>query len=210
VDAPQSPELKRRVPVVTLLMLSGAVMVALMPRMSAWLIYDRSAILSGQFWRLFTGHWVHFSIAHLVWDAIPLGIAGWIIESRGWPRFGWFCLLTPWMISAAALIFEPHMSFCGGLSGMATAMITLLVLDGLSDAPTWRWVCVAALLALVTKICFELATGHGLFVSGNGVPAVVSVTNHATGAIAALAFYGQSKWSLRIGNAPTAGGAQNV
>jgi rhomboid family GlyGly-CTERM serine protease len=179
----------KRVPLLTLLMVLSAVAVALVPRWSSWLIYDRSAILSGQLWRMWTGHWVHFSTGHLVCDAIPLGIAGWLLEARGWPRFGWFCVLAPWIISAAVLVFEPRMNLCGGLSGLATAMMTLAALSGLSGAPPWRWVCLAALLGMAGENLLELAAGHSVLVTVNGVPVVVSVANHLAGAATALVFW---------------------
>jgi rhomboid family GlyGly-CTERM serine protease len=139
-------------------MLGGALAVALVPRWSAWMVFDRSAILSGQVWRLFTGHWVHFSTRHLVCDAIPLGIAGCVIEAREGRGFGWFCFLTPWIIGAAMLVFEPRLSICRGLSGVASALLALLALRGLSGDSPWRWICAAALLGLGGKILFELAT----------------------------------------------------
>jgi rhomboid family GlyGly-CTERM serine protease len=197
VDTSHSPFLSRRVPLLTLLVVGGAVAVALVPRWSSWLIYDRSAIRSGQLWRMFTGHWVHFSTRHLVCDLVPLGIAGWILEKNGSPCFGWFCLLTPWVISAALLLFEPHIRFCGGLSGLATAAITLLALDGLSDASPWRWACVAVLLGVAGKIVFELATSHGLFVTFNELPVLVSVTSHIAGAATAIVFFASTRLTYR-------------
>jgi rhomboid family GlyGly-CTERM serine protease len=198
MDAPSATFLKRRVPTLTLWMLVSAVVVAVVPRWSSWLIYDRSAILSGQIWRMFTCHWVHFSARHLFWDVMPLGIAGWILETGGRPRFDWFCLLTPWVISAALVVFEPRMRFCGGLSGVATAAIALLALDGLSDAAPWRWICLTMLLGLAGKIFFELTTGHGLFVTFNQVPVVISTASHIAGAAAALVFYALSKPASRL------------
>ncbi len=197
MDAPQTPRLSRRVPWLTLLMVGAAVAVAVVPRSSPWLVYDRSAILSGQIWRMFTGHWVHFSTRHLICDVTALGIAGWIIEDRGLPRFGWFCLLAPWFISAAALVFEPQMQYCGGLSALAIAAITLLGLNGLSEAPPWRWVCVAALIGIAGKTLFEMTTSRSLFGALDGVPVIVSVSNHVAAVAFALAFYGQSKLSPR-------------
>ena len=103
---------------------------------------------------MFTGHWVHFSTSHLVYDLLALGIAGWIIEARGLPHFGWLCLLAPWLISAVLLLFEPQMKLFGGLSALATTAIVYLALFGLHDAAPWRWVCLAALLGIAGKIYF--------------------------------------------------------
>jgi rhomboid family GlyGly-CTERM serine protease len=177
----------------TLLMAGAAAAVALIPRRSAWLIFDRPAILSGQVWRMLTGHWVHFSTRHLVYDLIPLCVAGWIIEARGVPRFGWFCGLAPWVISAALLVFEPQMRFYGGLSAMGVALVVLLALDGLGDPPPWRRVCVAALLGVAGKIVFELAAGRGLFDTIDNLPVVISAVAHPAGVATAVIFYGVNR-----------------
>jgi len=178
-----------RIPVLTLLLIGGAVAVDLLPGCAPWLVYDRSAILSGEIWRMFTGHWVHFSFRHLVYDLVPLGLAGWIIETRGQPGFGWFCALAPWAISAALLVFEPQMRFCGGLSGLATGALVFLALGGLSDPRPWRWVCGAVLLALAGKTLFELAAGRSVLDTLAGLPVVVSVTSHIAGAATAFFSY---------------------
>jgi rhomboid family GlyGly-CTERM serine protease len=182
-----------RFPIFTLLMVGGAVVVALFPGCAPWLIYDRPAILSGEVWRMFTGHWVHFSLRHLVCDVAPLGMAGWIMETRGWPRFGWFCALAPWAISAMLLVFAPQMRLCGGLSGLATAVIVLLALCGLSDPAPWRWVCGAALLALAGKTVFELVTGCTVLATLADTAVVVSVPSHIAGAVVAAVIYGVAR-----------------
>ena len=193
MDTSKPPGLGRRLPVITLLLVGSGVLIAMFPGWSSWLIYDRSAILSGEIWRMFTGHWVHFSTSHLVYDLLALGIAGWIIETQGLPHFGWFCLLAPWLISAVLLLFEPQMKFFGGLSALATAAIVYLALFGLHDAGPWRWVCLAALAGVAGKILFEMTTGRMIFVTTGNVPVTVSVASHITGALVALLFYGQAK-----------------
>ena len=142
---------------------------------------------------MFTGHWVHFSTSHLVYDLLALGIAGWISESQKLPHFGWLCLLAPWLISAVLLLFEPQMKVFGGLSALATTAIVYLALFGLHDATPWRWICLAALLGFIGKILYEMTTGHMIFVTTGDVPVAVSVASHIAGALIALLFYGQSK-----------------
>jgi rhomboid family GlyGly-CTERM serine protease len=193
VDTSQSQGLVRRLPLITSLLVGGGVVIALFPGWSSWLVYDRSAILSGQIWRMFTGHWVHFSTSHLVYDLLALGIAGSIIETQRLPNFGWMCLLAPWFISAVLLCFEPQMKCFGGLSALATTVIVYLALFGLHDAGPWRWVCLAALLGITGKIIFEMTTGRMIFATTGNISVAVSATSHLTGALIALLFYGQSK-----------------
>jgi rhomboid family GlyGly-CTERM serine protease len=193
VDASKPPGLGLHLPLITLLLVGGGVLVSLLPGWSAWLVYDRSAILSGEVWRMFTGHWVHFSTTHLLYDLLAVGIAGWIIETRRLPHFGWLCLLAPWLISAVLLAFEPQMKYFGGLSALATTAIVYLALFGLHDADPWRWICLAALLGVAGKILFEAATGNMMFASAGDGSVTVSVGSHITGAAIALLFYGRSK-----------------
>ncbi len=201
MDTSQSQGLVWRLPVITLLLVGGGVLVALFPGWSSWLVYDRSAILSGQIWRMFTGHWVHFSTSHLVYDSLALGVAGWIIESQKLPHFGWLCLLAPWLISAILLVFEPQMKLFGGLSALATTAIVYLALFGLHDNAPWRWICLTTLLGITGKIIFEMTTGRMIFANTGNVLETVSVAGHISGALIALLFYagsnifgGRNRW----------------
>jgi rhomboid family GlyGly-CTERM serine protease len=175
----------------------GAVAATSIPYCSQWLIYDRPAILSGQIWRMFTGQWVHFSTRHLVYDLVAWCVAGIIIELRGLPCFGWFCFLTPWAVSTASLVFEPQMTLCGGLSGLAVAAFVYLSVGGLGDLPPWRWVWLAVLAGLSAKLIFEAAAGRSLLDTLDSTTVAVSVTSHAAGAATALMFYLISKPSRR-------------
>ena len=51
----------------------------LVPGTTAPLLYERAALLDGAWWRLWTGHWVHFSMSHLAWNvAVLLGAGAWL------------------------------------------------------------------------------------------------------------------------------------
>jgi len=189
MDTPSTFHLIRRAPLITLLMAGGALMVAGFPGGSAWLMYDRQAILRGEFWRLFTGHWVHFSTSHLLYDTLALGLAGAMLEARRTPGFGRLCLLAPWVINLALLAGVPNLRYGGGLSGLATCALVYLALDGLRDASGWRWACGAALAGVTGKIVYEMLTGHLLFATINTGTAVVCPASHLAGALTALGFY---------------------
>ena len=193
MDTPKSSELSRQLPVTTLWLIAGGVVVALFPSWTGWLVYDRPAILSGELWRMFTGHWIHFSKSHLAYDLLALGVAGWMIETQKLPYFGRLCLLAPWFISAVLLWFEPQMEFFGGLSALATTAIIYLALFGLHEAAPWRWICAAALAAFLAKTLFEITTGRMIFATTGNLPVTVSVTSHLAGALTAFLFYCQAK-----------------
>jgi rhomboid family GlyGly-CTERM serine protease len=179
----------RRVPIITFVVVALSVLVHLVPG-AALLAYDRNAILGGEWWRMVTGHWVHFSTQHFVYDTAAFGIAGWMIEDRGCKNFGWLCVLAILVISTSMMIFEPRLQMCGGLSGLATAAVVFLALEGSEDEGGWQWMCRAALLLCAAKLLFELIAGRFLLLQAPDSLAPVP-SNHIAGALTAL---GVSAW----------------
>jgi rhomboid family GlyGly-CTERM serine protease len=126
----------------------------------ALLIYDRTAIARGEVWRLITGHWVHFSVGHLVTDfiAFSLGIA----LLRPSSRRAWLLTLaaTGGMIPAALWWLQPELERYAGLSGLglatwAFAGVTLW--NGQPQGRGWGSVILGLLLA---KLLLEMASGR--------------------------------------------------
>ena len=213
MESPKHQSVKA-VPIITLLMMAAALIIAGAPSVAPWLIFDRAAILDGQVWRLFTGHWVHFSGSHLLYDLVALAVIGWIIESKSLPRFGSFCLITPFVISIALLVFEPSIAFFGGLSGLATGALVFLILSDRELPPVIR---LAVGMALIGKMICESIGGHALFAS---VPANVrsAVASHiwgaAAGALISVTFQSYirriaNSWLLPITESEPATHAQN-
>lgn len=176
-------------PIVTIAVTMAAVVIGLCPGLASWLVYDRTAILNGQIWRMFTGHWVHFSASHLLYDSLALVLAGWMIEAKRLPYFGRLCLLTPWLVSGVLLITDPQLERYGGLSALATAALVYLALFGLHEAGPWRWACITTLLGLAAKIAYETATGTMIFAKVANEAVAVCPLSHVIGALAALVFY---------------------
>ncbi|RMD80979.1 MAG: rhomboid family intramembrane serine protease, partial [Candidatus Dadabacteria bacterium] len=44
------------------------------------LVFERAAVIGGQWWRLLTAHLVHADFAHLGWDVAALAVAGAMVE----------------------------------------------------------------------------------------------------------------------------------
>jgi rhomboid family GlyGly-CTERM serine protease len=127
------------------------------------LLYERSAVLRGELWRLWSGHLVHFSASHLGWNLLVVGLSGAWIECSGFRARGWFAAAAPPAIGLALLVGEPSLGSYGGLSGVATAAVAF------ACASEWRrgtgprslWCMALALIGL--KSAWEYWGGGPLF-----------------------------------------------
>lgn len=134
------------------------------------LLYDRDAILSGQIWRLVSGHFVHLSASHLVLDVLALCALGFLIEPEGGGLLRALLWLSPLALSGLLLLDSGSPRFAG-LSGIVSALVVYVGLDGLGERGWWRWVCAGLLVSFVAKVSFELATGVTAFARGGFPPA---------------------------------------
>ena len=183
----------RQVPVVTALAVAAGIGTYVIPGLASHLVYDRAAILSGEVWRLLTGNWVHFSPSHLFYDLLALGIAGLIIERRGYPYFGLLCVLSALGITTALLAITPEVQSYGGLSGVATGAIIYLALHGLKEPGPWWGICVAALVLTLGKVLLESMMGQLTFAAVHRIPFVPVPLSHVVGGVtASLIFWWSS------------------
>lgn len=181
----------RRIPIVTLTVVSLSALVYLLP-ISSLLVYNRHAILAGEWWRLVTSHWVHFSPQHFLYDTAAFGIAGVMIEIRKHQNFGWLCVFAAVVISGTMLLCNPQLQICGGLSGLAIAAVVFLALSGLEVSGAWRWICRLALGLCIAKLIIETMTGQFLALQAPAGFALVP-SNHISGALTALVVYAWPK-----------------
>ena len=159
------------------------------PRLAEAFIYGRAEILSGQAWRLWTGHLVHYSASHLTWDLAVFLAAGLWLE-RIAPRLArGFYLLAPPAISGALLWGEPALERYAGLSGLAAGLLVLLALVQLQPGtrePRWFWLAVLALVAV--KVGVETTTQTPLLARFDAGVRVVPLAHLAGIACAVAAF----------------------
>lgn len=85
--------------------------------------YDRSAILAGQIWRLWTGHWVHFSNQQFLMDVSTLFVVGLLAEREFGARL---TALVLWLgmpvISLGLLLLVPDLHEYRGASALAVLL----------------------------------------------------------------------------------------
>ncbi len=162
------------------------------------LIYDRPAILSGEVWRLVTGHWIHYSDSHLAYNLTALAIIGAIIELQESHHLFLLCVVSALMIGIALLIFRPDLHYYAGASGVVTASLVYCALSGLSASGLWRVVCLVVLVLLVGKITLELVRPGPSLVGVTGDFIVVPLS-HAVGAVSGLLVFSWARWRYALG-----------
>jgi rhomboid family GlyGly-CTERM serine protease len=162
--------------------------VSLSTRLSGWLVYDRSAVDQGQWWRLLSGSLVHFSPVHALMDLGAVLIAGSLLERRDYPYWWGLYLLAAAASGAAVQWLRPDLQGYGGLSGVAVALVAALCLEGSGEGGSWGLVCAGALALLLAKLAWEFAGGS--LSAAAGEQAFVPVPQaHAAGLGAAVVLY---------------------
>lgn len=173
---------------VLLLYALPALLVALLPAAAATLLYDRDAVWRGELWRLWTGHWVHFSASHLGWNLLVLLAAGTWLEILRPGLLLRYTLFAAPGLSLGFVALAPAMQGYGGLSGLATGAVTLLALVQFTRDRGDRARGLAILLLVAGKIILEAGRDRALF--SNFSPLIhASALAHAAGAALALAFF---------------------
>lgn len=178
----------KRIPVWTVIVSGWAIVIYQFPSLANALVYERSAIIGGEYWRLITGHWAHFSGAHLFYNVTVLAITGLLIELRGYGQLVLLVFFAAALIGIVLLLIEPDLARFGGLSGIATAALVYLALHGFGDR-SWRYPSMLVLAILVLKIGYEVVAGvSAIAVVSEGAYRLVPLS-HVGGAIAALLVY---------------------
>jgi rhomboid family GlyGly-CTERM serine protease len=148
--------------------------------------FNRQVIANGEWSRLLTGHLVHWNFDHLLWDAITFLVLGVACLWRSVGRTVATLLAAAVAISGAIFFLQPEIETYRGLSGLDSALFTLLV------ASLWResrqdgrsWLSVAAPLALaafLAKAAYETATGATLFVDSGEAGFIPLASAHLIG-----------------------------
>lgn len=169
-------------PIASAVVIALALIVAAAPALAPTLLYERAAILRGEYWRLWTGHLVHFGAGHLGWNLAVFAVAAVWSERLAPGRTRVLLALAPGVIGLALYGLEPRLALYAGLSGVATAVLTFLAytqlarLAGLTPAivpptaadaapasPSDRWFWRAVLALVLVKTAAEFAVEQPFF-----------------------------------------------
>ena len=196
-------EAARRTPCASLFFVAAAGVIFLWPGLGVQVEYDRAAIGGGEVWRALAGHWAHYSLDHLFWDVLAFAALGVACERRGRPRFLACVIASALAISASVWLLLPEIQIYRGLSGIDSALFTLLICD------TWREgrdrgqrgiqaAALACLGAFLAKVEFEMVTGRNVFVTEMDTAAVGVPLAHIAGAACGFLVGAGSRLVLRF------------
>jgi rhomboid family GlyGly-CTERM serine protease len=176
-----------RIPV-TLAIALLAFGVACVPSIGEALQFDRAAIVAGELWRLASCHVTHWNAEHLQWDLLMFVVLGGLCELRSRRRM-WNCVVAA-AASVSILVFclFPSMEMYRGLSGIDTALFTLLSVDLMCDALRERRKLFAfsiggLLVGFIVKTAYEAVLGQALFVDQNLAGFELLVWDHIVAAV---------------------------
>jgi rhomboid family GlyGly-CTERM serine protease len=138
------------------------------PRATSSLQFDRPAVAAGQFWRLLTCHWTHWSADHLFWSAGTFALLI-LLARRIPPRRLLVSILAAAFAITAAVTFFTDLRFYRGLSGIDSTLFILIAVQILREKLSQRrrlaaCATLAPILAFVAKIIYESATTRAVFV----------------------------------------------
>jgi len=160
--------------------------VQLLPALGDALLYDRTAILRGEAWRFVTGHWVHYSWAHLWGNAAVIAVAGCWAERRGSSGVVRLLAFASLAIGGALWVFEPGILQFAGASGLAVALTVYAAARAWQDGGRSRWAGGVVLAGVAAKLLAESAGWQWRDASADGF--VLVSMSHGAGAAVALLF----------------------
>ncbi|MES2822863.1 MAG: rhombosortase [Pseudomonadota bacterium] len=150
--------------------------------------FNRSKIIDGEYWRLFTGNLVHYGFAHLA-----MNIAAFLIIGFSLLRDVSLKVYVPLFVSCAmavgigTLLWNPELVFYRGLSGVIHGLIVAGLLLNSFRNPWLSYLFVGLVFA---KIFHEHQAGFQENQLQTLIPVPVAVDSHWYGALAGLIYMG--------------------
>jgi len=146
--------------------------------------YERAAVAAGQWWRLFTGNFVHFGWVHVGMDLAGLALL-WLLVGdrlRGW-RWIAATVAGAWAVGLGLWWAWPGVAWYVGISGVAHTYWAAGALLLIAVRAWEGWILLAMLAG---KLAWEQASGGGLPTSAALLHEPVLTAAHLIGAIAGV------------------------
>jgi len=156
------------------------------PVSSAYLMFDRQLINSGEIWRLFSAHFVHLSNAHMFGNLLAVCLLAYIAGEylnnlRGVLLLAW-CVLV---VGLGLYFFADHLHRYVGLSGVLHGL--LLVAPFVSKFYS-RQIALCFLVAILLKVGWEQSRFYDDMAMADTIGGRVETRAHLFGVLAGLVY----------------------
>ncbi|NNM52927.1 MAG: rhombosortase [Pseudomonadales bacterium] len=144
--------------------------------------FDRQKIAYGQWWRLFSGSWVHFTVWHVLMNVAVLMVISAVLGegvSAGW----WLgvMVLASWGIGAGLWWREPGCAVYAGFSGVVQAVLVFALISSMRRDFFWTSIILAG---VVLRIAYEHTPFYNPDYLRSWIHVAVEPAAHAFGALA--------------------------
>lgn len=167
-------------------------LLALLPASGAPLEYWREAIIAGEYWRLFTGHFAHLNLAHAVMNAAGTVLVA-LLFVREISRWQWWGLVlaAPLTISLGLWFKQPGLQGYAGFSGVLHGLLYFGVVRMLVSAPVLAG---SILLLLVGRQIWEQTAAYNPDYLHAWIEGRVMPDAHLFGGLTGLLLGGFTLW----------------
>lgn len=170
----------------TLWLFAGLLLLVLDATVPDFLIYDRCMVLVGEWYRLFTCHFVHFTPMHLLLNWLGLLLVSSLIADRErWPLQ---LAVLPGMcafIGVGLLLFAPELGRYGGFSGVLHGLLVWACLrQYLAGGRQVVWLLLTALVIL--KVGYEQTPWYDPTAMQATIGVPVATMAHLLGVVAGV------------------------
>jgi rhomboid family GlyGly-CTERM serine protease len=159
-------------------------LLASMPGLGPALQSDRIPVAT-HFYRIFTCHWTHYSLGHLVWSLGTFIVLGCISEMQSRRKFVVCLVMSAALIPICLHYLDPQLTAYRGLSGIDSALFFLaavpLIIQQWRAARPTRMLFLVLPFLFLAKLLYEQFTGRAYFVNTAGTFAPVPLA-HLIGA----------------------------
>ena len=142
----------------------------------AWVIWDKSAIVDGQWWRILTGNFSHTNYSHLLMNLAGLWIISYLFQPTRKQLISASILIS--LVTGFALLLSSIQVYVG-LSGTLHGLFGLFALREALNGRKSSWLLV---LGLVAKIAWEQLVGPSS-TTGELINARVAIEAHLAGTL---------------------------
>ena len=172
-------------------------MVFLPESLAELLEYKRDAIIGGEWWRLWSGHFTHFTLMHaFVNCATLLLLTVLLVRVYSWTLILILFIFGPLVISLSLMSVVHEMAIYRGASALAALFLAMLIVQTIERAHgISAFMLYALIVTWLVKLSVEAAGGMSL---SNLSPSIhVAWQAHVAGILAGIAVSSGLKWLIK-------------